>query len=206
MIILENIKKIYQEKIILDIPYLSFQKGKIYSITGYNGEGKSTLLKIIYGIESINCGKIKMEGLDLGYNPQREIFLKGTVLHNLTHPFILRDEEIPVENIKKFIKVFEMEDFLNRDIKNLSGGEKAKIQFIRTLLFKNDFILMDEPTASMDRKSTHLVEELLIQEKTNGKGVIIVTHDFIQAEKISDFILEIEETKICIKNKNIKGM
>ncbi len=94
-----------------------------------------------------------------------------------------------------------MEDFLDRDIKNLSGGEKAKIQFIRTLLFQNDFVLMDEPTASMDRKSTHLVEELLIKEKESGKGIIIVTHDFMQAEKISDFILEIEDTQISIKEK-----
>ncbi|MGL4403291.1 MAG: ABC transporter ATP-binding protein [Fusobacteriaceae bacterium] len=201
MIILENIKKFYGEKIILDIPSLTFQKGKIYSITGYNGEGKSTLLKIIYGIEDINSGKIRSEGLELGYNPQSEIFLHGTVRYNLTQPFILRDEKVPVERMEYFIKSFQMKDFLDRDIKNLSGGEKAKIQFIRTLLFQNDFVLMDEPTASMDRKSTHLVEELLIKEKESGKGIIIVTHDFMQAEKISDFILEIEESKISIKEK-----
>ncbi|MGL4254058.1 MAG: ABC transporter ATP-binding protein [Fusobacteriaceae bacterium] len=201
MIILENIKKFYGEKIVLDIPSLTFQKGKIYSITGYNGEGKSTLLKIIYGIEGINSGKIRSEELDLGYNPQREIFLKGTVRYNLTQPFMLRDEKVPVERMEYFIKSFQMEDFLDRDIKNLSGGEKAKIQFIRTLLFQNDFVLMDEPTASMDRKSTHLVEELLIKEKESGKGIIIVTHDFMQAEKISDFILEIEDTQISIKEK-----
>lgn len=201
MIILENIKKFYGEKIVLDIPSLTFQKGKIYSITGYNGEGKSTLLKIIYGIEGINSGKIRSEELDLGYNPQREIFLKGTVRYNLTQPFILRDEKVPLERMEYFIKSFQMEDFLDRDIKNLSGGEKAKIQFIRTLLFQNDFVLMDEPTASMDRKSTHLVEELLIKEKESGKGIIIVTHDFMQAEKISDFILEIEDTQISIKEK-----
>ncbi|MGL4568537.1 MAG: ABC transporter ATP-binding protein, partial [Fusobacteriaceae bacterium] len=180
---------------------LTFQKGKIYSITGYNGEGKSTLLKIIYGIEGINSGKIRSEELDLGYNPQREIFLKGTVRYNLTQPFMLRDEKVPLERMEYFIKSFQMEDFLDRDIKNLSGGEKAKIQFIRTLLFQNDFVLMDEPTASMDRKSTHLVEELLIKEKESGKGIIIVTHDFMQAEKISDFILEIEDTQISIKEK-----
>lgn len=201
MIILENIKKFYGEKIVLDIPSLTFQKGKIYSITGYNGEGKSTLLKIIYGIEGINSGKIRSEELDLGYNPQREIFLKGTVRYNLTQPFMLRDEKVPLERMEYFIKSFQMEDFLDRDIKNLSGGEKAKIQFIRTLLFQNDFVLMDEPTASMDRKSTHLVEELLIKEKESGKGIIIVTHDFMQAEKISDFILEIEDTQISIKEK-----
>lgn len=201
MLILENIKKIFQDKTILDIPFMVFQKGKIYSIMGYNGEGKSTLLKIIYGIEDVSHGKIKREGLELGYNPQREIFLRGTVLYNLTQPFHLRDEPVPTEKIEYFIRVFGMEDFLNRDIRNLSGGEKAKIQFIRTLLFQNDFILMDEPTASMDRKSTHLVEDLLLQEKERGKGVIIVTHDFLQAEKISDFILEIEESKIRIKEK-----
>lgn len=201
MLILENIKKNFQNKTILDIPYMAFQKGKIYSIMGYNGEGKSTLLKIIYGIEDVSHGKIRKEGLELGYNPQREIFLRGTVLYNLTQPFQLRDEPVPTEKIEYFIKVFGMEDFLNRDMRNLSGGEKAKIQFIRTLLFQNDFILMDEPTASMDRKSTHLVEDLLLREKERGKGIIIVTHDFLQAEKISDFILEIEESKIRIKEK-----
>ncbi|MGL6098750.1 MAG: ABC transporter ATP-binding protein [Fusobacteriaceae bacterium] len=202
MIILNNVTKKYNGNLILDISNLKFKRGKIYSIMGYNGEGKSTLLKIIYGIENVDSGDIILDNLNLGYNPQREIFLKGTVLYNLTEPFLLRNEIVPLEKLQYFIGRFEMEDFLDRDIKNLSGGEKAKIQFIRTLLFQNDFILMDEPTASMDRKSTYLVENLLLEEGELGRGVIIVTHDFVQAEKISDFILEIEDSKIKIRENS----
>ena len=81
-------------------------------------------------------------------------------------------------------------------INSLSGGEKAKVQFIRTILYEKDCIFLDEPTASIDKKSSFLVEEILLELKKMGKLIVIITHDHDQARRISDTLLEIDEAKL----------
>lgn len=195
-IILRNLRKSFGDRELLNIEKFKFEKGKIYSIIGSNGIGKSTLLKIIYGLAEATSGEIENPRYEITYNPQEEIFLKGSVEYNLEEPFRLREMEVPSKEMEKLLKKLDMEKLRESSIKNLSGGEKAKVQLIRTLLYDEDFILMDEPTASMDKKSTQVVEELLIEAKKSGKGIIIITHDYLQSERISDFILEIEDGEL----------
>ena len=78
----------------------------------------------------------------------------------------------------------------------MSGGEKAKIQFIRTILYNKKILLLDEPTASMDKKSTYVVERILSELRDMGCLIIIVTHDYEQAVRISNYIYEVDEGKI----------
>lgn len=195
-IFLKNLRKKFGKRELLNIPEFKFEKGKIYSIIGSNGIGKSTLLKLIYGLIEPCSGAIERGENMITYNPQEEIFLKGDVLYNLEEPFKLRGIEIPKDKMEKLLKNLQIERLKNSNVKNLSGGEKAKIQLIRTLLYDEDFILMDEPTASMDKKSTQTVEELILEAKERGKGIIIITHDFLQSKRISDYIYEIENGEL----------
>lgn len=192
----EKLKKNYGNKKILDIDSIEFHKGKIYSIVGSNGIGKSTFLKILFGLIDSDSGTIIRDTDNISYNPQEEIFLKGSVLYNIVEPFNLIGKKISLENMDDYLKKFEIENLKNEDVSFLSGGEKAKVQFIRTILYDDDYLLLDEPTASMDKNATKILESILIEERNKNKGIIIVTHDYIQAKKISDFILEIDEGKI----------
>ena len=196
MIEITNLKKYYEDRLILEITNLNFSKGKIYSILGRNGAGKSTLLKILGGILSYDEGNLRYDRDNVILSTQEPLFFKGNVIYNLTEPFKLRNLKIELDKVTIFLKEFQIEKLKESSVDNLSGGEKAKIQFIRTILYNKKILLLDEPTASMDKKSTHVVERILSELRDMGCLIIIVTHDYEQAVRISNYIYEVDEGKI----------
>ncbi|MCX3066584.1 MAG: ABC transporter ATP-binding protein [Cetobacterium sp.] len=196
MIEIKNLKKYYKDRLILEITNLNFSKGKIYSILGRNGAGKSTLLKILGGILSYDEGNLRYDRDNVILSTQEPLFFKGNVIYNLTEPFKLRNLKIELDKVTIFLKEFQIEKLKESSVDNLSGGEKAKIQFIRTILYNKKILLLDEPTASMDKKSTYVVERILSELRDMGCLIIIVTHDYEQAVRISNYIYEVDEGKI----------
>ncbi|MHA4989878.1 ABC transporter ATP-binding protein [Cetobacterium somerae] len=196
MIEIKNLKKYYEDRLILEITNLNFSKGKIYSILGRNGAGKSTLLKILGGILSYDEGNLRYDRDNVILSTQEPLFFKGNVIYNLTEPFKLRNLKIELDKVTIFLKEFQIEKLKESSVDNLSGGEKAKIQFIRTILYNKKILLLDEPTASMDKKSTYVVERILSELRDMGCLIIIVTHDYEQAVRISNYIYEVDEGKI----------
>lgn len=196
MIEITNLKKYYEDRLILEITNLNFSKGKIYSILGRNGAGKSTLLKILGGILSYDEGNLRYDRDNVILSTQEPLFFKGNVIYNLTEPFKLRNLKIELDKVTIFLKEFQIEKLKESSVDNLSGGEKAKIQFIRTILYNKKILLLDEPTASMDKKSTYVVERILSELRDMGCLIIIVTHDYEQAVRISNYIYEVDEGKI----------
>ncbi|UPO98157.1 ATP-binding cassette domain-containing protein (plasmid) [Cetobacterium somerae] len=196
MIEIKNLKKYYKDRLILEITNLNFSKGKIYSILGRNGAGKSTLLKILGGILSYDEGNLRYDRDNVILSTQEPLFFKGNVIYNITEPFKLRNLKIELDKVTIFLKEFQIEKLKESSVDNLSGGEKAKIQFIRTILYNKKILLLDEPTASMDKKSTYVVERILSELRDMGCLIIIVTHDYEQAVRISNYIYEVDEGKI----------
>ena len=196
MIEIKNLKKYYKDRLILEITNLNFSKGKIYSILGRNGAGKSPLLKILGGILSYDEGNLRYDRDNVILSTQEPLFFKGNVIYNLTEPFKLRNLKIELDKVTIFLKEFQIEKLKESSVDNLSGGEKAKIQFIRTILYNKKILLLDEPTASMDKKSTYVVERILSELRDMGCLIIIVTHDYEQAVRISNYIYEVDEGKI----------
>lgn len=203
MIVIKNLKKKIKYQKPLEINYLNIEKGKIYSILGHNGSGKSTLLKIMYKITDYDSGEININNEGFGekilnkymaYNPQQSCFLRGSLKENFEylHKYSQNENLLGKKEIEKLIKEFNLGHRLDTDIKKLSGGEKAKAQFIRTLALDKDFNLFDEPMASLDFKAIKLVESKLKQLKEKDKTVILVTHDFNQAKRLSDEIIFME--------------
>lgn len=196
MIKIKKLKKYYDKKLILNIDELNFFNGKIYSILGRNGVGKSTLLKILSGILSFDEGVLEHNFKDTILCTQEPLFFKGNVIYNLTEPFKLIEKKIELNKVLNLLELFKIIDLKESKVSNLSGGEKAKVQFIRTILYDKNIILLDEPTASMDKKSTYLVEEILKEIRNTGKLIILITHDYEQAIRISDCIYEVDEGKL----------
>lgn len=199
MIKIKNLKKFYDNRLILNIPELILETGKIYSLIGRNGAGKSTLLNILAGILTSDEGKIEIDMNEVILCSQEPMFFKGSVAYNLIEPFKLRDEKIEISKIREFLKIFGISELETSLISTLSGGEKAKVQFIRTVLYNKKIAFLDEPTASLDKKSTILVEDIIVKMKNEGKLILIITHDYEQALRISDVIFEIDEGNILEK-------
>lgn len=203
MITLKNLEKQIKNQKNLYVKNLTFEKGKIYSVLGHNGSGKSTLIKVLYNIEDFQKGEITINNnnisqkkiyKNISYNPQESRFLTGTLRDNFNYIYKYSKNEniLDKETLNKLIKEFDLEFKQDTNIKKLSGGEKAKAQFIRTIIMNKDYNLLDEPMANMDFETIKKVEEKLLQLKKEGKTIILVTHDFMQAKRLSDYIVFME--------------
>jgi len=167
---------------------LSISQGEILLVKGVSGSGKTTLLKIILGILQPQRGEVTLVHNDVkeridrktrleifGYLPQDllvpEYYTPLELIKNLI-PFVRRGS---VEEGKALLERLEIP--LNRPIENLSLGQIQRVAIVRALLGTPPFVLLDEPTSHLGRKSSDLVTELLSDFLSSGSGLIISTHD-----------------------------
>jgi putative ABC transport system ATP-binding protein len=176
----------------------SFLEGKITTLVGPSGAGKSTLFKLCNGLRSPDSGEILIKGKPIEvYDPvelrrnvgialQSATMVKGSVLENLELPLSLQGKEIDLEFARELLHDVGLADnILERNAKDLSGGQRQKLSIARTLVNKPKVLLLDEITSSLDRVSQHDIEELI--EKINekyGTTMIWITHNLDQALRI----------------------
>lgn len=178
-----------------------FPKGKITTLVGPSGAGKSTLLKLCNGLLSPDEGTITTLGTSLrDWEPvelrtrvsmalQSAPMISGTVEENLTLPYALQGAEVDVDKMKRIIKEVGLDvDYLQRDSRDLSGGQRQKVSIARTLLMEPDILLLDEITSSLDRASRQEIEELIQHiHNTFGTTIIWITHNLEQAQRIGHY-------------------
>lgn len=176
-------------------------KGKITTLVGPSGAGKSTLLKLCNGLLSPDEGTITILGKRLQeWDPvelrtrvsmalQSAPMISGTVEENLTLPYALQGAEVDVDKMKRIIKEVGLDsDYLQRDSRDLSGGQRQKVSIARTLLMEPDILLLDEITSALDRASRQEVEALIQHiHKTFGTTIIWITHNLEQAQRIGHY-------------------
>ena len=186
MIQLLEIKKIYKEKIALDIPKFEFEEGLSYALIGANGSGKSTLIRLLAKTLTYEQGKIILPPkTTTAYMPQKSFGFNLRVIKNLT---IVRNDE---KTALKLLDALNMTTFSKKNASRLSGGETQKLALARTFMLESNLILLDEPTSAMDIGSSILAENL-IKEKSAGKTLIFSTHSIPQAEKLADYIVYLD--------------
>lgn len=204
---IENIKKTYGDKIVLDISNMTIKEGKITGITGPNGSGKSTLLNIISYIDDNFSGKVKYNGMDFSkevaknitYVFQKPYLLRRSVYDNIVYPLKLRkvDNKSQTKYANDIMKRLEIEDLSNKRGQQLSGGESQKVALARALVFKPKLLLLDEPTSNIDSESVKIMEREIVNFNKETSGtVLIVTHNLEQAQRICDEVISIDSGKV----------
>lgn len=184
---------------------ISIESGNFISIVGPSGSGKSTFLKLCSHLYSPSKGKILFKGNDLMESSPMDIrksicycfqtpYLFGRkVVDNITFPFKIRNIPIDINKISYLFNLFNMdEEFLHKDITNLSGGEKQRIALIRSLIFKPEILLLDEVTSALDVDNTKIVEDVINMLNKEGMTVLWITHSPSQSRKYADQIAAIE--------------
>jgi len=181
-----------------------FKQGKITCILGPNGSGKTTLMKSILGLVKPNNGDISINEESIlknhqlrrviSYVPQIARFPENLKVIELLN-FI---QEIRKEkgNPQPLIELFEIESFLNKTLKTLSGGTRQKVNLVCALMFETSIIILDEPTSGLDPISNIRLKKLLLDYKAAGKTIIFSTHLLYLTEEIADELIFILDGKV----------
>lgn len=207
MLELKNISKKFKDKEILSNFNLKVEENKILAIVGPSGGGKTTLLRMLAGLESIDSGEIIFNGENLPLNELEKRNLLGFVFQDFQlfpHMTVLENLVIsPIQTMgikkdeaeEKAIKLLEqlgLENHCNSYPHSLSGGQKQRVALARAMMIEPKIIGYDEPTSALDPELRLEVEKLILQNKKLGITQIVVTHDLQFAENIADDILKVE--------------
>ncbi len=190
---IENVSKIFGEKRIFDDVSYGIHEGDKIGIIGINGTGKSTLLKIIAGIEEPDEGQvIRQNGLRITYLPQNPEFPEGETVAAYVINGKYRQEWNTESEAKTILNKLGIYNH-NAQIDTLSGGQKKRVALARTLINPADVLILDEPTNHIDNEMAMWLEDYL----NKFKGVIImVTHDRYFLDRVTNKILEISHGKL----------
>ncbi len=188
---LNAIEKTYAGRKVLDLPEITLKSGAVTAVIGANGSGKSTMAKVLAGIEFADGNRPAAEPLRVGYLPQKPFAFRMTVEQNLA--LNGGDEKKRTELLEALGLMF-----LRRSrAKRLSGGETSKMALARSLLGSYDLLILDEPTAAMDMASTLAAEKLIADyAKETGCAVLLITHSLQQARRTADEVLYLEAGKL----------
>ena len=207
MIEFKNLHKRFGKLTVLDGLDLSIKKGGIFAILGPNGSGKTTLIKCLLGMVVPNKGDIiynKKNVLraweyrnNLNYLPQIANFPPNLTVRELVE--MVKNLRPKKSNEQELIALFGLVPFLNKKLRNLSGGTKQKVNLVLTFMFDSDLIILDEPTTGLDPISLIHLKALIQKEKAKGKTILITTHIMSVVNELADEIVFLLDGKIYFK-------
>lgn len=207
MLELKNISKKFKDRQILSDFNLTVEENKILAIVGPSGGGKTTLLRMLAGLEKIDSGEIIYNGESLPIDELEKRNLLGFVFQDFQlfpHLTVLENLVLsPMKTMnmekhdaeKKAIKLLEklgLEKQINNYPVSLSGGQKQRVALARAMMIEPKIIGYDEPTSALDPELRLEVEKLILKNRELGITQIVVTHDLQFAENIADSILKVE--------------
>lgn len=192
---IKNLNKSFGENIIFKNLNLEISQGEIISIIGPSGKGKSTFLRCLIGLESIDSGEIICDFKKMGIVFQNfNLFPHKTILENITEPLTIVDKLSKSEAREKafsLLKKVGLEEKWNTYPKYLSGGQKQRVAIARALAKNPEILLFDEPTSALDPFMTQEVLSVIQDLKVSQNiTMIIVSHEMDFVNKVSTRIIE----------------
>ena len=190
---IEHVSKVFGEKTIFDDVSSGIQEGDKIGIIGINGTGKTTLLRMIAGVEEPDSGQIiKQNGIRLAYLSQHPSFPEGATVLSYAFDGIAENDWALKSEVKSALNKLGITDH-DMKMEHLSGGQKKKVALAKTLTSSFEILLLDEPTNHLDGEMISWLEDYL----KRYKGVVImVTHDRYFLDKVTNRILEISRGKL----------
>lgn len=210
----KEVCKKFAEVVAVDDVSFTLEKGSILGVLGKNGAGKSTIFRIILGILEADKGQVLIDGKKYSIKDSKKIgFLpeEGSLSQELTVYEQLcfygslkgmSNDEV-LESLKRWLIRFDIVEYMNRKIKELSKGNRQRIQFIVSILHDPQLIILDEPFSGLDPLGVEIFKEILLELKREGKAIIFSSHRMEHVELFCDDILLIDKGKtLCYGNLN----
>ena len=205
----KNVTKTFGEKVALDHVSLEIPEGKIFGLLGPNGAGKSTLIRIINRITIASEGEVLFQGhpiteadvARIGYLPEeRGLYRKMKVGDQAMYLAQLKGmsaRDAAVE-LKKWFVRFEIQDWWNKKVEELSKGMAQKVQFITTVVHKPSLMILDEPFSGFDPVNAELIRKEILRLKDEGATIILSTHNMESVEALCENIALINKGKLVV--------
>lgn len=215
MIKFEKVTKIYPDKTVVlrDVSF-EIKEGEFVSIVGKSGAGKTTLVRLILGLETPTSGEVFFDGLNIteasssqmqeirrkigGIYQDYKLLPNRTVYENVSYIMQVegKDNEVISTEVPRVLEIIGLKDKLNNFPSELSGGEQQRLAIARALVNHPEIIIADEPTGNLDPYNTYEVVSLLQKINQAGKTVVLATHDREVINKLGKRVITIENGKI----------
>ena len=197
---------------------LIIKENAITCITGQSGSGKSTFLRLLNNLDDPSEGEIYYQDVsfkeidpiqlrrEITMVPQSPVIFDGTIRDNLQLGLKFSEKDSASDHqLNHVMKMMELEQELEEDAENLSGGEKQRLALARAILLDADVFLLDEPTSALDDlTASHVIKNFVDYGKGKHKTIIMVTHDQELAESIADHFIYMDHYSQVIKEKEAK--
>lgn len=204
LVTIEHLTKSYTERLIFDDTDFSINEGEKIGLIGINGTGKSTLLKIVAGLEELDKGTVvRGRNLDMRYLPQNPKFTEGdTIIESILrdnegHPHIW-DMESQAKTMLTKVGIYDFD----AKVETLSGGQRKRVALVSTLMADTDLLILDEPTNHLDSDMADWLEDHL--KKFRG-AILMITHDRYFLDSVANRIVELDKGKFYSYQTNYEG-
>ena len=190
-ILMEKINKSYGDKEVLRDFTTKFEEGTVTFITGESGIGKTSIIRILMGLESYQSGRISgLEGKKISVVFQDDCLCdKLSLDKNLS--MVIDGQQVKEQDLDRLLDLFGLEGYRHKMVAELSGGMKRRLAILRAILYPHNLMILDEPFKGLDEENKKLVMGQ-VGKSLVGKTAIIVTHDKTEI----DFFRSIEGLKI----------
>lgn len=207
MIKIEALHKKFGKNEVLKGINLDISGKGVFAILGPNGSGKTTLIKALLGMVIPDSGHLSVNGASIkknwhyrdqiDYLPQIANFPANLKVAELIA--MIKDLRNRPGSDADLLKLFGLSPFLNKKLSTLSGGTKQKVNLVLTLMFDSPIIILDEPTSGLDPIALINLKQLILQEKSKGKTILITSHIMNFVEEMADEIVFLLEGEVYFK-------
>lgn len=208
MLKVENVTKYYGTNLAVDHLSFTVDGGEIFGLLGSNGAGKTTTFRMIMGLLDATSGKITLDGKKIDYSvtdkigfvtEERSLLTKMTVKEQIIYYGRLKglSEKEILKRLDDWLERFQIKEYKNRKIKELSKGNQQKIQFIAAVINEPKLLILDEPFTGLDPINVKLLKEAIYSLQKKGCSIIFSSH---QMEHIEQFC---EKLVILVKGKTV---
>ena len=202
---IDSVSKHYGDFTALNKVSLNIKEGSIFGLLGPNGAGKTTLIRIINQITQPDEGKVLFNNeplnikhiKDIGYLPEeRGLYPKMTIGDQVVYLAQLKglDRDTAKSELRKWFDKFEIEDWWNKKVTELSKGMAQKVQFIVTVLHKPKLLIFDEPFSGFDPINANLIKDEILDLREKGATIIFSTHRMESVEELCEDIALINKS------------
>ncbi|MEE0941925.1 MULTISPECIES: amino acid ABC transporter ATP-binding protein [unclassified Methanobrevibacter] len=189
---IKNLKKSFNDNVVLKDISLSVEKGEVLAIIGPSGSGKSTLLRCITDLEQEDSGVIQFDGTFGLVFQNFNLFPHHSVMKNITNAPIKvqkRDKKEVFEHARDLLKKMGLEDKEDAYPCELSGGQQQRVSIARALAMNPDILFFDEPTSALDPELTGEILDVIKELAAEHMTMVIVTHEMAFARNVADTII-----------------